>query len=361
MNLKKPVWYLVVLVLAVCNGSCTSYGPYRDTGPAASWGTGSVPQFSGNAGPESLNILVMSDIHGYDKASLVVSQKTWDRHLFFWGKSQDTGFVNTAAVLDAVIRGPLPDFIVLPGDLTVDGELASHQLLLGILDGFQAANPAVPVYVTPGNHDVNSPQARRHGRLFTVPTPSVSPAGFASVYSRYGYSQALSRDAESLSYVVEPVPGLALLMLDTASWHKNIYFPIRLSNTKGLIRESTLDWMEDVMEEARRLEMTIMVVQHHPLATGEEKNNQESRKVDPMNSARAAELFESYGVALNLAGHKHRLTLDLEAEVPKITAPSLSSSPANAMYVGLGQDGVTALLYPYGYGVPDGQIDNPLD
>lgn len=357
-----------ILVLLVTLGSCGTYGPYRDVDPIRtatmdperSPGKAlSIPDnfsgisgtFSGIQAPSSVSFLVLSDIHGYDKESLVRSQATWDRHLVFWGKNQDTGFRNTTAVLQAAGRGVLPDFIVLPGDLTVDGELASHQMLAGVLDTFRSAKPSVPVYVTTGNHDVNSPQARRHGRLFTVPTHSVSPGGFASVYKHYGFSQALSRDAESLSYVVEPVPGLALVMLDTASWHKNLFFPIRVSNTKGIIRDSTLTWMEDVLGEARRLGMMIVVVQHHPLAVLGEGQNQETRKLDPMNSARATALYGQYGVALQLAGHRHRLNLDLESPMPRMTSPSLASSSANALLIDIGQDGVKAMIDPYGFGV----------
>ncbi|MFH2116215.1 MAG: metallophosphoesterase [Spirochaetota bacterium] len=362
MMLKKTLWQLFIVVLSAYCASCTSYGPYKDIGPTSSWGTAGPPQFSGSTAPGKVRFLVLSDSHGYDKENLVLSQKTWARHLVFWGKNQDTGFVNTAAVLAAAGRGQLPDFIVLPGDLTVDGELASHQMLAGFLDGFRVANPSVPVYVTTGNHDVNSPQARRHGRLFTVPTLSVSPAGFASVYNHYGFLQALSRDTESLSYVVEPVPGLALLMLDTASWHKNMYFPIRLSNTKGLIRESTLDWMEQALAEARRLDMMIVVVQHHPLAaevpgSKPESRKHEPRKPDPMNSIQAAALYRCYDVALMVTGHRHQLNLDLGATMPRITAPSLASSPAYAMLVSLGQDGVTVQLDPYGFGAPEGHSD----
>lgn len=355
--MTRAVNACLVLLFALGIGSCGTYGPYRELAPIEKAGRNRTPAFSGSGSPASVHFLVLSDIHGYDKESLVSSQATWARHLVFWGKNQDTSFSDTAALLTAAGHGPSPDFIVLPGDLTVDGELTSHLLLASVLTGFRTANPSIPVFVTSGNHDVNSPQARRHGRLLTVPTPSVSPAGFATVYNDYGFSQALSRDGESLSYVVEPLPGLALLMLDTASWHKNMFFPIRVSNTKGTIRDSTLVWMEQVLAEARSLGMMIVVVQHHPLATREEGQKPEFRKSDPMNSDKAMELYQRYGVALQVAGHKHRLILELEAEVPKISAPSLSSSPANAILIGLGQDGVTAQLDPYGYGAPEDRSD----
>lgn len=356
-----------ILLLVAILGSCGTYGPYRDptTNPASTQASNrSLGQpysktgtssgiFSGSQAPDSVSFLVLSDIHGYDKESLVQSQATWNRHLIFWGKPQDTGFRNTKAVLDAAGHADLPDFIVLPGDMTVDGELVSHKMLQGVLDNFRTANPSVPVYVTTGNHDVNSPQARRHGRLFTLPTLSVSPGGFASIYDNYGFSQALSRDTESLSYVVEPVPGLALLMLDTASWHKNMFFPIRVSNTKGIIRESTLNWMEPLLAEARQLGMMIVVVQHHPLRVTDETEHQDSQKTDPINSVRTTALYQHFGVALQLAGHRHRLHLDLDSATPHITAPSLSSTPANAMLVGIGQDGVKALIDPYGFGSPE--------
>jgi 3',5'-cyclic AMP phosphodiesterase CpdA len=348
-----------ILFLLALTVSCGTYGPYRDpiTDPAKSR-TGERNQqrastlgyqtpalFSGSPAPGSISFLVLSDIHAYDKESLVQSQATWDRHLIFWGKPQDTNLVHTTAILEAVGKEPLPDFIVLPGDLTVDGELASHRILAGLLTDFQAAHPSVPVLVTTGNHDVNSPQARRHGRLLTLPTLSVSPEGFAQLYAPFGFSQALSRDTESLSYVVEPVPGLALVMLDTASWHKNMFFPIRISNTKGIIRESTLEWMEGILSEARQRDMQIVVVKHHPLATQNPDSSPDPRKPDPMNSARTRELYKQYGVSLVVAGHRHRLILDLDAEVPTIVAPAVASGPQYALLITLSTSTIDARLW----------------
>lgn len=53
-----------------------------------------------------------------------------------------------------------PDALIISGDLTFNGETASHEALADILGGIEAAG--VPVYVIPGNHDLNSSMAARY-------------------------------------------------------------------------------------------------------------------------------------------------------------------------------------------------------
>lgn len=53
-----------------------------------------------------------------------------------------------------------PDLLILSGDLTLDGEKASHEELAELLEGLSEAG--IEVAVIPGNHDINNPDARRY-------------------------------------------------------------------------------------------------------------------------------------------------------------------------------------------------------
>lgn len=48
-----------------------------------------------------------------------------------------------------------PDLLILSGDLTLDGEKASHEELAELLEGLSEAG--IEVAVIPGNHDINNP------------------------------------------------------------------------------------------------------------------------------------------------------------------------------------------------------------
>ncbi|MFQ8842968.1 MAG: metallophosphoesterase family protein [Clostridium fessum] len=47
-----------------------------------------------------------------------------------------------------------PDLLILSGDLTLDGEKASHEELAELLEGLSEAG--IEVAVIPGNHDINN-------------------------------------------------------------------------------------------------------------------------------------------------------------------------------------------------------------
>ncbi len=330
--------------------ACTTYGPYIDEGYKADWGSKESPQFSVSESTANVRILVLSDIHGYNAEVLVKSERALAFHNIFWKKNQDTDFKNTELILSTILPESEIDFVLLPGDLTVDGEKASHQQLASILSRFEESG--IPVYVTPGNHDVNSPQAHQHLRSGSKPALSVSPAQFTRIYSDFGYREALSRDSVSLSYAVEPVPGLVLLVLDTAKWYENVFFPYRLSATGGAIRKSTLLWIETVLKAAHEAGKRIIAVQHHPLDDGV--------RIALGNSKKATALFNQYGVEAMIAGHLHRYRENRADSIHRINAPSVGGSPANILLIELIDDNIAVQLNPFNFGVEQNAIPNPL-
>lgn len=93
--------------------------------------------------------------------------------------------------------GQLPKLVLITGDLTEYGDLASHQYVASQLNCVK--NAGVPVLVIPGNHDCGK---------------EVSKDEFARIYADFGYNSAV-RDPNSLSYVCEPVKGIVILGIDT--------------------------------------------------------------------------------------------------------------------------------------------------
>ena len=58
----------------------------------------------------------------------------------------------------AEMREMKPDAVLLSGDLSYNGEKLSHEDLAVLLSGLEEAG--VPVYVIPGNHDINNLMSR---------------------------------------------------------------------------------------------------------------------------------------------------------------------------------------------------------
>jgi len=143
------------------------------------------------------------------------------------------------------LRALRPDFVLVTGDLTLDGEKASHQDMADSLGTL--VDLGIRVVVLPGNHDVgNSPAAFTASGA--VSTPGVSATEFADLYARCGYGQALSRDSTSLSYVTEPVPGLRIVAIDGCSYRDAGGFTSRSCN---YVQASTRTWLASVLARAK--------------------------------------------------------------------------------------------------------------
>ena len=67
--------------------------------------------------------------------------------------------------LDGVLRNAVEsgeNYVLIPGDLTKDGELASHEALAKKLEAFEEET-GIQVLVIPGNHDINGVAASYAG------------------------------------------------------------------------------------------------------------------------------------------------------------------------------------------------------
>ncbi len=188
-----------------------------------------------------------------------------------------------------------PDAVILSGDLTLNGEKASHEQLASILYTIQ--NQGVQVLAIPGNHDINNYAAAGFWGAEKTSAAPVSPQEFLDMYQDFGYSQALSRDAASLSYVYELGKKKWLLMLDT-----NVYEPSNMVH--GEIKQETLAWMQQLLAQAAAKGIQVIAVGHHNLLP-------ESRLYTQMctieNRETVIDLFAGNQVPLYISGHLHAL------------------------------------------------------
>ncbi|NWG13904.1 MAG: metallophosphoesterase [Acidobacteria bacterium] len=138
------------------------------------------------------------------------------------------------------------DLVLVPGDLTKDGERSSHLLMAERLRAIEAAGKKV--FVICGNHDVLNREAFRYDGEARIPVDSVSPEEFAEIFAEFGYGEALNRDPASLSYVAEPLPGLQILALDGCLYREK---PIDgHSPAGGRFSEATLHWIDAILAAA---------------------------------------------------------------------------------------------------------------
>jgi 3',5'-cyclic AMP phosphodiesterase CpdA len=207
---------------------------------------------------ENIKFAVFSDPHVYD-SSLGTEGSAFEAYLV-----QDRKLIRESeAILDATIESILKEkdvqFVIIPGDLTKDGEKKSHHLFAKKLKKLEKAG--VEAYVIPGNHDINNPHAYRYYGDNEIPVPYVSPKKFKTIYKKYGYKEALYEDPNSLSYVAEPVPGLWLIAMDPCIYDNNIAEgkPV----TGGEFKTETLAWILARIGDGKAAGKQMIGMMHH--------------------------------------------------------------------------------------------------
>jgi 3',5'-cyclic AMP phosphodiesterase CpdA len=209
--------------------------------------------------------------------------------------------VHIDAILDA-FAGELsllgPDLLIVTGDLTNNGERKSHLAVAARLAAIQARG--VHVLVLPGNHDIKNPYARGFVGGRQVPVETIGPEDFASIYAPFGYTEALSRDGASLSYLAAADAGLWILMLDSNHYLENA--AARRPVTGGSLGPETLAWIGQCALRAKAAGARLAVAMHHSLL---DHSSVITRGFTLENGEEVASLLAGLGIELVMTGHIH--------------------------------------------------------
>ncbi|WP_238649845.1 metallophosphoesterase [Paenibacillus piscarius] len=219
-----------------------------------------------------------------------------------------------------------PDFLILSGDLTNNGEAASHKELTAKLHRMEAAGTRV--YVVPGNHDINNPWARSFGGDKQLVAPHINAEDFLRLYEDFGYNEALARDTDSLSYVVKAAPGLWLLMIDSAQYAHNEEY--NFPQTDGRLLPSTLTWINENVKLAAKEHASIITVMHHNLLS---HTSMAVSGFKLNNSQQTLKAFRQEGLNLVLSGHIHMQDIRRDPEGTADPAAPVYDIATSAMAV----------------------------
>lgn len=204
-----------------------------------------------------IKIAIISDVH-YLSSRLAGKGTALEKYETTTGRNTE----DLHAVLDKVVTDLLdesPDILLIPGDISKDGEKQSHldfkeKLLPLTKNGTQ-------IFVAPGNHDINVPTAKKYMGDKTEPAENVTAEEFAAIYADFGYGKALKSDTASLSYLASVNDSLWLLCFDTNRY--NEYHTSSLSS--GRILPQTLQWALEILNEAKEKKINVIGMMHHGL------------------------------------------------------------------------------------------------
>lgn len=173
-----------------------------------------------------------------------------------------------AEIFAGAVEAHAPDLLVVSGDLTQRAKAHEYAEAAEWLGRFGA----LPVVVTPGNHDV--PLYRVFERLLDP------------------YRNWREHISESLDSVTR-IPGATVVALNSAAPHRAI--------VNGRIREHQLELAREAFSTAEEGEARILVIHHHLISAPDRVSDH------PIpGAARLLREFESMGVDVILSGHLHR-------------------------------------------------------
>lgn len=231
----------------------------------------------------------------------------------------------TEAFFQTVLK-EAPDGLILTGDISFNGERISHEVLAKKLAELEKAG--IPVYVLPGNHDLNNASARRFREDTAYLTETVTGVEFGEIYAPFGLEDAVARDEHSLSYTADIAPGLRLLMVDV----NTEIFP-------GGITEKTLSWVEAQLKAAKEEGVRILAASHQNLLA---HSSLLSLGFVMENAGALLTLYEEYGVKVNLSGHIHmQHTKQSDGGLWEIATASMAVTPGCYAVVTLTEDALS--------------------
>ena len=200
-----------------------------------------------------------------------------------------------------------PTLVLLTGDLTYNGERASHERMVQYLD--RLASHGIQSLVIPGNHDCNNPFARRYDSESTTATPSITREEFAQIYRDYGYGNQSRRDPASLSYCCEPVKGVVVIGIDSNMDEKNTLKSrgdsANTYNNGGRVKPETLQWVIEQATQASSQGKRVLAMMHHHLVPHfDQEERLLANYIVLRHDSIARQLLEA-GVHTIFTGHLH--------------------------------------------------------
>lgn len=239
-------------------------------------------------------ILLLSDTHVMAPQLLVADGRAWQNYLAGDRKMVD----KSREIFDALVDTALaqkPDFVLIAGDLTKDGERVGHAYVVQKLDTLLKAG--IPTFVVPGNHDLGTANAFYYCGDSTTRAATLSEKDFASLYRNFGYDDQSVRDPNSLSYIRTFCKDIKLLGLDSHT---------------GRLSDSTLNWACTQVTEARKAGFKVIAMMHHPLMEHIKYISRFLPTAVIANDTTVRARLLSSGVHLILTGHFHTSDIGMD-------------------------------------------------
>lgn len=258
-----------------------------------------------------MKFYLMTDIHLYSKRNWLADPYKWEKKSSQMQLRESEEIVREA--FDIILADPETDTVIIPGDLTDNGEVTSHEDVLSILKEY--TEKGLRILVTTATHDYREKEVsdysgkkdpvlkgRSYGydenyeyKLFV---PCAQREDLRAWYAPYGRDNALSIEHKSMSYTYELDEKHRLLAIN------DDYNTNRKNDHRG-IPDELLEWVLAECKKAKADGKTIVCVLHHPVLSPSPLYKLIGSHDIIAGSDKLAEIFADNGINVIFSGHSH--------------------------------------------------------
>lgn len=216
-------------------------------------------------------IMVIADPHVLPQTE-IAQETNFENYMAKQRKMVDLSEPIWKALMDTAMKYK-PSLVLIPGDLTRDGEPAAHDTVSAALERLQQAG--IRTLVIPGNHDLPATVA------------------WENLYS--GTFENAVKDPNSFSYAVEPLPGVTVIGIDGSNGNAGT----------GVLKPGTLQFVLAQADSAVAKGHMIIAMSHWQILEHFDKKSTLESSCRFKNADALRDSLMAHGVHLVLTGHFH--------------------------------------------------------
>lgn len=236
-----------------------------------------------------VSFYLLTDTHYYEN-SLGVEGKSFEEYMkkeqYFMKESSAI----TVSTFKRIAEDKETDIVIIPGDVTKNGELESHKSFIREL--YKLRESGKKIFLITAGHDYGDSFAFKNDEKIEVEGAAFE--SLAGMYKDFGYGDAIAFDEATHSYVAQITEGVRMLGICCDSPNQ----------PKGAMDERLMAWAKEQLDKAKADGCSVFAICHYPIIpsvpvfdlVGDAKIK-EWRKV--------ASFLADNGVELVLTGHMH--------------------------------------------------------